>query len=423
MQTTRRTLLFARTAVGTCWAVYPLATLFFLAVCAAGSARAADIYAERRREMVETAIIGQGITDKRVIAVMGKVPRHEFMPRDQREKAYFDEALPIGEAQTISPPFVVASMTEHLEPKATDKVLEIGTGSGYQAAVLSGLVQDVYTIEIQKPLGLRAEQTLRRLGYKNVHTRIGDGYKGWAEAAPFDKIIVTCSPEKIPQPLIDQLAEGGRMMIPVGQRFQQVLYLYTKKDGKLNEEAVEGTMFVPMTGTAETMREIEYDAAHPHLVNGSFEEATIVEGVPDGWYYARQATLEKPPEAPDGKQVLTFTNAESGKIAQILQGFGVDGRKVKRLDVRLWYRANNVQPPLAQPNVRPLLVVTYYNANRGQIDRTAIGPFAGTTDWTEVHHRLNVPREARLAVLFLGMGGATGQLSFDNVQIKSADDK
>jgi protein-L-isoaspartate(D-aspartate) O-methyltransferase len=358
-----------------------------------------------------------------VITVMGKVPRHEFMPRDQREQAYFDMALPIGEGQTISPPFVVASMTEHLEPKPTDKVLEIGTGSGYQAAVLSGLVKDVYTIEIQRPLGERAEQVLRRLGYKNVHTRIGDGYKGWAEAAPFDKIIVTCSPEKIPQPLIDQLADGGRMMVPVGQRFQQVLYLYKKMGDKLEKEAVEATMFVPMTGTAETLREIEYDSAHPELANGSFEKSTVIEGVPDGWYYARKCTLEKTREAPDGDQVLVCANTEPGKFSQILQGFGVNGQKIRQLEVRLWVRATDVAPPLARPNQGPHLIVTFYDKNRAELGTDSIGPFTGTFGWTEKHKRMSVPPKARLAVLYLGLLGTTGEVSFDNVSIKPVESK
>jgi protein-L-isoaspartate(D-aspartate) O-methyltransferase len=392
-------------------------------VPAANRAHAADDYAARRDEMVKYRIIAQGVSDPRVISVMGKVPRHEFMPKGQRARAYFDEALPIGEGQTISPPFVVASMTEHLEPRPTDKVLEIGTGSGYQAAVLSGLVKDVYTIEIQEPLGRRAAETLRLLGYKNVHTKIGDGFQGWPEAAPFDKIIVTCSPEKIPQPLIDQLADGGRMMIPVGERFQQVLYLYTKKGDKLEKEAIEGTMFVPMTGTAENMREVEYDSEHPHLVNGSFEKSTVIKGVPDGWYYARQANLVKTGDAPDGKQMLIFQNSEPGRFAQLLQGFGVDGSKVRQLDVRFWVRANSVLPPEAQPVAQPLLVVTYYDANRAELRYDAIGPFSGTFDWTEKHKVLNVPPKARLAVLYLGMRGATGEISFDDVSVKAVGQK
>ena len=160
-------------------------------------------------------------------------------------------SLPIGESQTISAPFVVAYMTEQLDPQPTDKVLEIGTGSGYQAAILSPLVKEVYSIEIVESLGQKAARTLKRLKYTNVKTKIGDGYQGWPEHAPFDKIIVTCSPEKVPQPLVDQLKEGGRMVVPVGERYTQELYLLRKKDGKLEQEVLVPTMFVPMTGKAE----------------------------------------------------------------------------------------------------------------------------------------------------------------------------
>jgi protein-L-isoaspartate(D-aspartate) O-methyltransferase len=164
-------------------------------------------------------------------------------------------ALPIGEKQTISGPFVVAYMTERLEPRPTDRVLEIGTGSGYQAAVLSPLVKTVYSIEINKPLGEKAARILTRLGYRNVVTKIGDGFQGWPEHAPFDKIIVTCSPEEIPKPLVEQLAEGGRMVIPVGERYDQMLVLLTKRDGEMVRESLVPSLFVPMTGAAEEASE------------------------------------------------------------------------------------------------------------------------------------------------------------------------
>ena len=197
-------------------------------------------------------------------------------------------SLPIGEGQTISPPTFVAYMTEQLEPQPDDRVLEIGTGSGYQAAVLSPLVKEVYSIEIVESLGKQAQQTLKRLKYANVFVKIGDGYLGWPEHAPFDKIIVTCSPEKVPQPLIDQLKEGGRMIIPVGERYQQVFHLLKKQDGKLINEALRPTLFVPMTGKAEESREVQPDPLHPKLVNGGFEEVIGSSGEPTGWYFVRQ---------------------------------------------------------------------------------------------------------------------------------------
>ncbi|MCA9155301.1 MAG: protein-L-isoaspartate(D-aspartate) O-methyltransferase, partial [Planctomycetales bacterium] len=197
------------------------------------SAQFRESFETARKRMVDEVIIGAGVQDPKVIAAMRSTARHEFVSAKYHPQAYFDMALPIGDSQTISSPFIVAYMTESLDPQPTDRVLEIGTGSGYQAAVLSSLVRDVYTIEIVESLGKRAERTLKRLRYDNVHTKVGDGFLGWAEHAPFDKIIVTCSPEKVPHPLIDQLREGGLIVIPVGERYQQTLYLMRKKDGKL----------------------------------------------------------------------------------------------------------------------------------------------------------------------------------------------
>ncbi len=210
--------------------------------------------------MVDEDIVAAGVKNKRVIKAMRDTPRHEFVPLRLRNRAYFDMALPIGESQTISPPFVVAYMTEALDPQPGDKVLEIGTGSGYQAAVLSPLVREVYTIEIVEQLGHKAAKTLERLRYDNVKVKVGDGYQGWPEHAPFDKIIVTCSPEKVPPALVAQLKEGGRMVIPVGERYQQTLYLMKKKDGKMVSEALQPTLFVPMTGRAEENRQVKPDA-------------------------------------------------------------------------------------------------------------------------------------------------------------------
>jgi protein-L-isoaspartate(D-aspartate) O-methyltransferase len=170
---------------------------------------------------------------------------------DVRADAYEDGPLPIGYEQTISQPFIVAFMTEQLRPKPSDRVLEIGSGSGYQAAILSDLVADVYTKDIVEPLAKTAEATLQRLGYKNVHIKVGDGYKGWPEEAPFDAIIVTCAPEKVPQPLVDQLKDSGRMVIPVGERFAQQLYLLEKKNGQLKESVTLPVRFVPMLREAQ----------------------------------------------------------------------------------------------------------------------------------------------------------------------------
>ena len=201
--------------------------------------------------MVEHQLKARGIKDERVLAAMAKVPREEFIAADARTDAYEDGPLPIGYDQTISQPYIVAFMTEQLRPKPSDRVLEIGSGSGYQAAILAELVADVYTIEIVEPLAKTAEATLQRLGYKNVHNKVGDGYKGWPEEAPFDAIIVTCAPENVPQPLADQLKDGGRMVIPVGERFAQQLYLLEKKNGQLKESITLPVRFVPMLREAK----------------------------------------------------------------------------------------------------------------------------------------------------------------------------
>src|SRR5438876_1102316 len=197
---------------------------------------ASDFAAERQR-MVQQQLKTRGINDARVLAAMAKVPREEFIPPESRAASYEDGPLPIGHGQTISQPYIVAFMTEQLRPKPNDRVLEIGTGSGYQAAILAELVSEIYSVEIVEPLARAAEATLQRLGYKNVHVKIGDGYKGWPEHAPFDAIIVTCAPDKVPQPLTDQLKDGGRMVIPVGERFAQQLYLLEKKNGQLKQSA------------------------------------------------------------------------------------------------------------------------------------------------------------------------------------------
>ena len=210
-----------------------------------------NAYESSREAMIEEQLTraGRDIRDERVLKAMAKVPRHEFVPKWQQRFAYEDRPLAIGYDQTISQPFIVAYMTEQLQPRPEDKVLEVGTGSGYQAAVLAELVDEVYSIEIVEPLAEEAAKTLKRLGYENVHTRAGDGYKGWPEKAPFDAIIVTCAPEEIPEALVEQLKEGGRMMIPVGPvEAPQKLYLLEKRNDRIEKKAVMDVRFVPMTG-------------------------------------------------------------------------------------------------------------------------------------------------------------------------------
>ena len=225
--------------------------LFFLILMLPGfstcSAQEKMDFTRLREAMVKRQIIGRGVNDPDVIRAMKEVPRHLFVPQKNRAFSYADHPLPIGEGQTISQPYIVAFMTEALKLKPGERVLEIGTGSGYQAAVLAELINEVFSVEIIETLGIRAQKTLGALGYKNIHIKIGDGHKGWPQKAPFDAIIVTCAPEQIPRALVEQLKEGGRMIIPVGRNGAvQKLVRAVKREGRLKTEDVMLVRFVPM---------------------------------------------------------------------------------------------------------------------------------------------------------------------------------
>ncbi len=397
--------------------------LLILASCllAPAHAQSRPQFEQARDEMVDKEIVAAGVKNKRVIRAMRDVPRHEFVPRNQRRYAYLDMALPIGHGQTISPPFVVAYMTEQIDPEADDRVLEIGTGSGYQAAVLSGLVSEVYSIEIVEPLGRRAAATLKSLKYSNVSTRVGDGYKGWPERAPFDKIIVTCSPEAVPQALVDQLAEGGQMIVPVGERYRQTLYRFTKKEGQLVSQALLPTLFVPMTGAAEEKRQELPDPLAPTLANGSFEELIDKTGQADGWHYQRQMKIvDDEKEAPSGSRFVTFTNGDAGRGSHALQGFAVDGRPVAELDVSLWVRGSNIR--FGQTRTQwPRLVITFYDESRSTVGEAAMGPWQGSFPWHLETSRLSVPLAAREAIVRIGLLGGVGEISFDDLPLEAVD--
>lgn len=412
----------SRSRYGGHWACVTFAALFCSLGLLTSSVRAAplsDRWADIRNKMVDEEVVGAGIENERVIEAIRNTPRHEFIPTNQRRYAYYDMALPIGSSQTISPPFIVALMTEYIDPQPDDRVLEIGTGSGYQAAVLSPLVKHVYTIEIVEQLGRRAARTLDHLGYKNVHTRIGDGYQGWPERAPFDKIIVTCSPERVPSKLIEQLREGGRMIIPMGERFHQNLCLLKKVDGKLEIEALRPTLFVPMTGRAEETREIQPDGSHPTLNNGSFEEhfGDPIQLV--GWHYQRQMKIVTE-DARDGDAYITFSNSIRGRGAQALQGFPVDGRKVKRLTLSAWVRGDGVVAGSNRSEM-PAIIVVFYDDLRREVGTVGLGPWRGTFPWDFFTATLPVPEAAQDAIIRVGLLGATGEISFDAVEVKAVE--
>ncbi len=380
-----------------------------------------DYYRRLREQMVETAVKNAGVTDERVLSAMLATRRHKFVPHDvRREQSYLDAGIPIGDSQTISSPFIVAYMTESLDPQPTDRILEIGTGSGFQAAVLSPLVAEVYSIEIVESLGLRAKEVLEDLDYENVFTKIGDGYLGWEEHAPFDKIIVTCSPENIPQPLIDQLAEGGMIIVPMGERHQQTLYRLRKINGTLEAQPLRPTLFVPMTGAAEDAREVLPDPANPVLLNSDFEEGLDDEGFVKGWYYQRKLELVEEVLAPGGQYYVKFSNDIPGQHAHVMQGFAIDGRQVTKLKLLASVQCDNV---LAGPHEHDLPVVglTFYGEDRSVVGMAYIGPFRNSMTWRNLDREIQVPVGAREAIVRIGMFGSTGSVSFDSVEVRKIE--
>jgi protein-L-isoaspartate(D-aspartate) O-methyltransferase len=376
-------------------------------------------YEAAREQLIREVLIPGGVTDERVLSAIRNTERHEFVPANVRNEAYFDRALPIGSAQTISSPYIVAIMTQELDTRPEHKVLEIGTGSGFQAAVLSPLVKEVYSIEIVPELGQQAKRVLDALRYENVFTKIGDGFKGWQEHAPFDRIIVTCSPEDVPQPLIDQLAEGGLMVIPVGERYQQTLYLMRKKGGKLEREALRPTLFVPMTGAAEERRKVQADPANPQIVNGDFEEAPMESGDIPGWYYQRGLTrFESDENLVSGKYYVEFQNDVRGRPTNLLQGVALDGRLVKRVKLSAVMRLQDVLPGLEQTEL-PSVSLRFYDERRALLGTQWLGMNRGTRSWKRESKIFRVPSEAREAIISIGLFGATGKAAFDNVQLEA----
>ena len=412
--------------IRTCPKLYAFGLMLFTTVCTVmaspdwATGQSYEDHLRARKRMVELYVSGAGVTDERVLKSMTETPRHEFMPKEVQEYAYLDAGVPIGEKQTISSPFIVAYMTESLDPQPTDKVLEIGTGSGYQAAVLSPLVDEVYSIEIVEPLGKRAQKILKRLDYENVFVKIGDGFKGWPSKAPFDKIIVTCSPEEIPQPLVDQLKEGGLIVVPMGERHQQTLYLMRKKDGQMVKEALRPTLFVPMTGTAESNRKVLPDGSKPVLLNSSFEEEPDENGFMPGWYYQRQLEREEEILAPHGQHFVTFKNELPGRAAHVMQGFAIDGRKISKIVLSGSLKCESVRAGLEADDL-PMVVITFYDEDRQDLGYSYIGPFQGSRSWNNYDKQIAVPKDTREAIVRIGLFGGIGTASFDNIMIRKAE--
>lgn len=375
-------------------------------------------YEAAREKLIQDVLIPGGVKE-RVVQAIRQTPRHELLPFSVRRDAYADTALPIGASQTISSPYIVSIMTQELDVQPTHKVLEIGTGSGFQAAVLSPLAKEVYTIEIVPELGRTAARALQRLGYTNVHTRIGDGFLGWEEQAPFDRIIVTCSPENVPKPLVDQLVEGGLIVVPVGERYQQTLYLMRKKDGKLEREALRPTLFVPMTGTAEDNRKVLPDPARPRLYNGDFEEPLADNGYVPGWYYQRSLSLEETPGGEKSKRFARFENEIRGRPAHLLQGFALDGRVVRKVKLSAKMDFRDVRVGL-DASEQPSVMLRFYDDNRGLLGTQFIRPRrTSRSGWQEVSRDFRVPSGSREAIVSIGLFGASGEADFDDIGVEA----
>lgn len=375
---------------------------------------------EARRRMVEDLIAPEGIDNPKVLDAFRTVPRHLFVRKDLQHLAYYDQSLPIGHSQTITPPFVVAYMTQTLDPQPDDKVLEIGTGSGFQAAILGSLVREVYSIEIVGDLAREAERRLQKLGFANVHTKAGDGYLGWPEHAPFDKIIVTCSPEQVPKPLIDQLKDGGKLLVPLGERYQQTFYLFEKRNGELIRTKLIPTLFVPMTGTSEDERKVLPDPSNPRILNGSFEQTEKIEELirPLGWHYLRQVQVITA-SPPDGKNFVRIQNRDPGRFAQLLQAMPLDGRKIQAVRIELWVRGEKLEKGTSGNEV-PAIALKLFDEQRKYLSSASEGrTWSGSFPWNNVEFDLKIPPSAREAILYVGLNGGTGTLDIDGVSLKA----
>lgn len=372
-----------------------------------------------RDELIERVIIPGGVSDQRVLEAVRLTPRHRYVPQELRAQAYLDRALPIGEAQTISSPYIVAVMTEALDPQPTDKVLEIGTGSGYQASVLAPLVDQVYSIEIVEDLARRTQRLLEGLGYTNIHTRIGDGYLGWPEAAPFDKIIVTCSPSAVPQPLVDQLKEGGLMAIPVGTTYQQLLHIFRKRDGQLEQVSVRPTLFVPMTGTADEQRG-DAMAVPLEIVNGDFETLPDSGDYIPGWYYEFNAAVVEDPESPAGPRCIEFRSDRPESPNLILQGFRCDAREHPKVILSGAVKCENIQVG-KEADWLPKISLRMLDENREVLGYYWLGNFSGTHPWQTQAREFKLHPRCREAIIQIGLFGATGTARFDGIEIRPAE--
>lgn len=373
--------------------------------------------ANARRRMVAEEIQPHGIQDARLLDAMREVPREQFLPLNKRSVAYLNIAITFGEGHVMLPPLVTAHMIEQLEPKYSDKVLVVGTGTGYSSALLSRITNKVYTVEIDRATAATAEETFKRVKYDNISLKVGDGFEGWKEHAPFQKIIVECSPENVPQPLLEQLDEGGLLLIPIGVDFDQTMHLYKKVNGELSSISAWPTLLVPMKGRAEELKSSSDQPRVPAINNGGFEE--LLEGtkdVPVGWSYLRQGRVIEDNLSPEGKRCLQFTNETPGNAAMALQAFPVDGKTTSEITLSFRVMGKEIRPGQTRQQL-PRVEVTFFDEKRRPVGGDWVGGWYMNFDWVKKDRRFTVPRLAKFAIVQLTMEGATGEIRFDDIRL------
>ncbi len=373
---------------------------------------------EARRRMVNEEISAQGIENERLLTAMREVPREQFLPLSKRNLAYLNVAVTYGDGHIILPPLVTAHLIEQVDPQKNDKVLVIGSGSGYSTALLSRMCREVDAVEIDPVVAKSAEETLARLKYTNVRMRIGDGFEGWKEHAPYQRIIVECSPENVPQPLVDQLAEGGMLLVPVGDEFDQTMHLCKKENGKLSTLSLWPTLLLPMKGKAEELRSQSDKPRDPTLLNSGFEELVPqTKDVPAAWVYVRQGRAIADRSCPEGNNSMSFTNVTPGVVATAIQAFPVDGKKISELGIACKVWGMDIRPGQTRQQL-PRVEVRFFDEKRRLVGGDWMGGWNMSFTWIKKDHVFAVPRLAKFAVIRIGLGGATGEIKFDDFKLE-----
>lgn len=380
------------------------------------------------RKMVEREILPQHEwEDPIVLSAIMRTARDRFVPASYKKTAFRDLAVPLGRSRYQQAPSLLAYMTEELDVRPDEKVLHIGTGSGYYTAVLSLLAKEVYTVELDETLGNRASQTFEKLAYTNIYTKIADGYDGWEEHAPFDRIVFTCSPETVPEPLVKQLREGGVMIVPLGEPFRQVLYRCKKKGEELQKEFLLPYPFELMEGEAQSRRQTKPDPERPELSNGHFERFHE-NGEPYGWFSMTNAIVREVPDAPEGRHFLKLEvnsfSSDEARFARAEQSFALEGKNVSRLHLEAFLRGDRLET-LSARNVRASasMILLCYDESDRLLQRYDLAPVSGSFDWKAFQCEISVPKKTKKATLILTLSDRTGTLEFDALSVRKAGKK